>query len=252
MTVFIRPLHSAMFSQNESDKMSKSEKYTGFTLVEVLVCLGVIALLSAIVIPVTAKVREKSRQATCSSNLHQWGIAFQVYVADYDGYYPRPAEDWGGQEAFDIDKITLCPSFSYDKSDDRTRIDAETIGYGRTGYQYNANLTGGLPDGLYSITKPVNEHRILYPSNTLLLMDGGSNTFYGHLNGNFLARLRKAMLLNLALKQQWERHQGGGNFLFCDGHVKWMKQENISVDDLVNDGVHPTFALDNIIPMRRK
>jgi general secretion pathway protein G len=59
-----------------------------FTLVELLVVIAVIALLAAILFPVFATVRGKARETSCLSNIRQAGLAFSMYVQDYDGYYP--------------------------------------------------------------------------------------------------------------------------------------------------------------------
>ncbi|MBM3460152.1 MAG: prepilin-type N-terminal cleavage/methylation domain-containing protein, partial [Armatimonadetes bacterium] len=55
-----------------------------FTLIELLVVIAVIAILAAILFPVFGAAREKARQAVCASNLRQVGMAFQLYVGDYD------------------------------------------------------------------------------------------------------------------------------------------------------------------------
>ena len=60
----------------------------GFTLIELLVVIAIIALLAAIIFPVFAQVRGKARSTTCQSNLHQIGIAIQMYSQDYDGLAP--------------------------------------------------------------------------------------------------------------------------------------------------------------------
>jgi prepilin-type N-terminal cleavage/methylation domain-containing protein len=61
---------------------------SAFTLVELLTVIGIIAVLAAILFPVFATVRGKARQTTCQSNLRQIGMAFQMYISDYDGLIP--------------------------------------------------------------------------------------------------------------------------------------------------------------------
>jgi prepilin-type N-terminal cleavage/methylation domain-containing protein/prepilin-type processing-associated H-X9-DG protein len=56
----------------------------GFTLIELLIVFAVIAIIAAILFPTFAQAREKARQAACLSNLHQIGLASQMYTDDYD------------------------------------------------------------------------------------------------------------------------------------------------------------------------
>ena len=60
-----------------------------FTLIELLVVIAIISIIAAILFPVFAKAREKARQASCASNLHQIGLGLTQYLQDNDGYYPE-------------------------------------------------------------------------------------------------------------------------------------------------------------------
>jgi prepilin-type N-terminal cleavage/methylation domain-containing protein len=60
---------------------------TGFTLIELLVVIAILAILAAVLFPVFAKIRESARQAQCSSNLKQIGVAVNLYTQDYDDTY---------------------------------------------------------------------------------------------------------------------------------------------------------------------
>jgi prepilin-type N-terminal cleavage/methylation domain-containing protein len=99
----------------------------GFTLVELLIVVGILALLVGIVYASTGTVREKARQTVCVSHLRQLGQAMAIYRQDYGGsdepgtgaqmgFPPTPfalidgGRPHGGRYAAGHDDLLHCPS----------------------------------------------------------------------------------------------------------------------------------------------
>jgi prepilin-type N-terminal cleavage/methylation domain-containing protein/prepilin-type processing-associated H-X9-DG protein len=82
--------------------MRTRHHHRAFTLVELLIVVGIIALLVALLLPALAKARRQALQAACSSNLRQLGGALVAYATANRGWFPACAsgdgfaypEDW--------------------------------------------------------------------------------------------------------------------------------------------------------------
>lgn len=60
----------------------------GFSLVEILVVIGIVAVLAALLFPVIARARDAGKVPVCISNLRQIGAATALYQSDHDGALP--------------------------------------------------------------------------------------------------------------------------------------------------------------------
>ncbi len=72
-------------------KLFSTARPSGFTLVELLVTVAIVAVLAALAVPWTVQAIRKGRQAATSSNLRQIGIAMIAYAGDHEGTLPGPA-----------------------------------------------------------------------------------------------------------------------------------------------------------------
>src|SRR5262245_55478989 len=68
----------------------------GFTLVELLVVIGIIAVLISVLLPALGRAREAANAVACKSNLRQMGIVMQMYTVANKGWLFSARSDAGG------------------------------------------------------------------------------------------------------------------------------------------------------------
>src|SRR5687767_14593765 len=91
----------------------------GFTLVELLVVIGIIAVLISILLPVIGRVRRQALRTKCTSNLRQLVTAMTVYAGDNKGGWYTDTADYGADSFTALipriikdGKVATCPGTS--------------------------------------------------------------------------------------------------------------------------------------------
>jgi len=199
----------------------------GFTLVELLIVIGIIALLIGFLLPAMTAAREQSKTVQCLSNLHQFAVAANNYVVLNHGSYPLayyksdswdysivsgrivPGLLWMGRT--DV-RVSQCPSF-----DGKSNIALVTY----SGYNYNTSYIAGEQVGT-GVRAPAKANQVRRPAETALFGDGeysgGANRY---MRAPFFASGEP--LVQRYSGTQGFRHRGRTNVAFCDGHVDSLK-----------------------------
>src|SRR5277367_3834619 len=136
----------------------------GFTLVELLVVLAVIAILAGLLLPALVGAKEGGKSAACLNNLHQMGIALQLYVQENQNLLPV-MENVGTNGPPPTNgppiNVVLAPFLSSNSFVFRCPSDNENL-YALTGtsYYWNNTLNGQDADHLTILNLPYSQSQI--------------------------------------------------------------------------------------------
>jgi len=228
------PTRSAGGGEHAPALPARCSPYSGFTLVEVMVAIAIVSVLAAVTLPVGLRARELSRRVTCASQLRQIGLAFAMYLGDWDAAYPNTGDPylWMGRrwrwpiepylgETLQRDparpedplhssrtaQILLCPS-------DPTapqKWDATSYGYSAAFYHTPAQIAAMTTEDLWKYDRfpcvTQREAFVRYPSKKVLAAEWLTN--------------------HETPKVGWWEWRGARNYLFADGHVRYLRASQI-------------------------
>ncbi|HEY3330617.1 MAG TPA: DUF1559 domain-containing protein [Capsulimonadaceae bacterium] len=209
---------------------------TAFTLIELLVAIAIIAILAAILFPVFATAREKARQTSCASNQKQLGIAFLQYAQDFDEVFPIGAENFSPYMTWDQAIMPYVMKAGWGKAAIfHCPSDATGVGYdfGRS-YAMNGAWMGWgafAPAGaavsvagvVTTVVCPISS--IPSPSKVFLLVENplnGNQVTYQQYANQGCPISSSGWACQDQAKWGVPGHSGGWNYVYCDGHVKWL------------------------------
>ena len=161
-----------------------------FTLVELLVTMAIIAVLAALILPALGRSKESGRTTFCQGNLHQIGLAFQLYVDDNHNIMPSMVDyntNFASTNQTNIN-VVLAPQLG---STNVLGCPSDNKWFQMTfsSYGWDSALNGQKADNLQLMSLPVGPTRIplVYDKETFHSLLGASHA---------------------------------QNFLYADGHIK--------------------------------
>ena len=176
-------------------------------------CVSILGAVLGALYPI---LRERASRPTCFQNMRILGLGLAMYVNDYDGVWPNERA-WKSRMVSSR-PLSGCP------------LVGDTEQPGVPGYAYN---------GFMRIR--IDNSQIDFPQSSIAVCEEPVGVTFTYSANPYQSYPQEAIDVDRA----WERHGGGGHYLFCDGHVEWLRLEQVMSSDMAemgSGGVMPSFV----------
>jgi prepilin-type N-terminal cleavage/methylation domain-containing protein len=228
----------------------------GFTLIETLVVIAIIAILASMILPALARAKAKSQRTYCMNSLRQISLFMQLYTDDNRDYFPAHRNEgfngtdetvsltnWWGTTiigyAQNQSNLFHCPALQgkmkvpFSTLTWTWKFDCHNVGYGYDGWFLGRHPYGPVTLQVGGITFSAPERfkrsSVLKPSDSLLIGDKNPRP-----DGLWASSLWwESACMDAAYGTRFEgidplRHLGTGVIVFNDGHAEARKNTDIN------------------------